>query len=397
MKNNMINYLKRHPRLMSFIWTLGRSLITIWNCFIQENEKQIIFSSFGGRKFDDSPKRIYEEICSREQFDDYKLIWAFTNPDEFQIKRGEKVKIDTILFFKLLLQSRIWVSNTIIDRGFNLKFKNKIRVETWHGTPIKKIAGDENTKYASENNGKHKKKNIDSRTIRCAQSSYDRDIFSRLFNASKESILLCDLPRNDELFEYSETDCIQIKKSIGIPLDKKIILYTPTYREFLLNSNDKKSIIPPIDIARWKKEIGKEYILLFRLHYAVSDALDIGDDSFVFDVSKYPNLNDLFIISDLMISDYSSTFFDYGILGRPMLCFAYDLEEYTQKRGLYRKLEEILPCEIHLCEDTILESLKKIDVDKESQKTKEFHQLYTPYAGNAGKRVVDEIERRINL
>jgi len=354
----------------------------------------MIFCSFGGRKFDDSPKAIYNEVCSRPEFDEWRLIWAFVDPDKFDIPRGEKIKVDTLAFFKALLYSKVWVSNSGMDRGIELKRKCNIRVETWHGAPLKKICGEENQ------NGMIGKNQIptgrlDDETIRCAQSKYDQEIFKRIFNADDSALLLCDLPRNDELTTFNNEKIQNIKQELGLPSDKKVILYAPTYREYLINDSHENYLAPPIHLDKWERELGNDYCVLIRAHYGVTASLQIKDSNFVKNVSNYPSINDLYIISDILISDYSSSFIDYSILDRPMFCFAYDLEEYNEKRGLYVNLSETLPCTIDKDEETLLKHLKEMNVIDSSKQTMQFHQKFAPYAGKASKVVVDEILLRI--
>lgn len=353
----------------------------------------MLFASFGGRSFNDSPMAIYNEICKRVEFDDWELVWAFINPESIDIPRGKKIKMDSPSFFKALLQSRVWVSNSGMDRDIFLDLKNVVKVETWHGTPLKKICGDEHQNTMGGN--RKIKGKLDNKTIRCAQSEFDQLLFQRLFHATKESILLCDLPRNDELFAYSIEKIKAIRKSLDITNDKKVILYAPTYREYLWDDKGNNLIAPPIHLDKWKQVLGSEYVLLFRAHYAVGTALNIKADDFVIDVSSYPNVNDLYVISNIMISDYSSAYFDYSILDRPMFCFAYDLDEYQEKRGLYLDLSESLPCKVYEQEDSLLENIKSVDVEKMSKMTHDFHAKFAPYAGKASKIVVDEICKRI--
>lgn len=359
------------------------------------HKKTMMFCSFGGRKYDDSPKAIYDEVCKREEFRDWRLIWAFVQPENYEIPRGEKIKIDTLSFFHALLYSRVWVSNSGMDRGLELHRKKNIIVETWHGTPLKKICGDEHQNSLGGSVVLSKRK-LDKRTIRCAQSEYDRDIFARVFSADPGTILMSDLPRNDGLYGYCSEDIIRIKRKLHIDVEKKVIFYAPTYREYLINEHRNVYIKPPINLKLWKDQLGDRYVLLIRAHYAVSEAMNIIDDEFVKDVSSYPILNDLYIISDMMISDYSSTFFDYSILDRPMVCYAYDLEEYEEKRGLYLDLEYTLPCPVLSNEKSIIDYINMMDYKKASELTKIFHEKYAPYAGNASKKVVDAIEEKIN-
>lgn len=393
MRNRIISFLKENTIILRILWKTAWVCMEVWGLFVPLQKKTMMFCSYGGRKFDDSPKAIYDEICSDEEFKDWKLIWAFVNPEDFEIPRGQKIRIDTISFFHALLYSHVWVSNSGMDRGIELHRKKNVIVETWHGTPLKKIGGDENTNSLINATAIAKKKK-DSRTIRCAQSEYDRDIFSRIFNADKNAILLSDLPRNDELFKYDNEQIKNIKNTIGISNDKKVILYTPTYREYLTIDHETY-IAPPMNLDYWKEKLGNEYVLLIRAHYAVSRAMNLKVDDFVKDVSKYPHLNDLYIISDLMISDYSSTFFDYSILHKPMICFAYDLEEYEKKRGLYLDLEQTLPCRIDRTEGAVIEHIINMNFLEESIKTKSFSEKFCPYAGNASRTVVKEIKKNL--
>ena len=395
MREKLIMYCKTHPRLIMRLWLLARYFMHIWSWFVPLQRKTIIFNSFGGRGFNDSPKAIYDEICSREEFKDWRLIWTFVNPENHDIPRGEKIKIDTLSFFHALLYSHVWIGNSDVDRGIGLKLSRTIRVETWHGCPLKRICGEENTAGFDERPEDYHGP-IDSETIRCAQSEYDRDIFARVFHATKESFLLCDLPRNDEISTFPKSHIDNIKQRLGVDLEKKVILYTPTYREYLIDDNNNY-IAPPIDLDKWEKKLSDEYVLLIRAHYAISQALKFKENEFVKDVSNYPSINDLYVISDMMISDYSSTFFDYAILDRPMFCFAYDQEEYEEKRGLYLNLDEDLPCIVDKDEDSLIEHILKTDYKEASLLTKAFHQRFSPYAGCASKRVVNEIINKLAI
>ena len=370
-------------------------LMNIWGLFVPVRDTTMIFCSFGGRVFDDSPRAIYEEVCRRKEFDGWRLIWAFAVPEQFTVPRGDKIKIDTFQFFHALLYSRVWICNSGMDRGIEMHRKRTVVVETWHGEPLKKICGEENQGSLS---GKKRfsTKKPDSRTIRCSQSEYDRAIFARIFHADKRAILQSGLPRNDELFGYDEKKLVHIKKKLCIPDNKKVILYTPTYREYLVNEKKETYLAPPMDLQKWERKLGGQYVLLVRAHYAVSAEMNLKENEFVRDVSRYPHLNDLYVISDMMISDYSSTYFDYSNLKRPMFCFAYDLEEYEEKRGLYVDLTETLPCRIDSTEDQVIDSILTLDEKDAIRKANEFRARFAPYDGNASKAVVDVIISRIS-
>jgi len=391
-RQQFINFLKVHPVILKVFWTVLRGVISVFGIFVPINKKKIIFSSLGGRNFDDSPRAIYDEVIERKEFNDWTIVWAFVNPNEYNIPRGKKVKIDTIAFFIQLLSSYVWIANSGMDRGIEIKRRGIIRVETWHGTPIKKICGEENEILMANTKSS---KQLDRSTIRCAQSEFDKTVFMRVFNAAENAVLLSGVPRNDNILSYTQLDVRRIKKQLSIPQEKKVLFYTPTYREYLLDEKNQTYIAPPLTLDKWKKVLGDEYVFLIRAHYAVVNSLNIQEDDFVKDVSQYPAINDLYAIADMMISDYSSTFVDFSILDRPMFCFAYDLEEYKKKRGLYLDLKKDLPCLVDEDENTLLEHIKTVDYKMASDKTKKFHQKYATYVGEGSKRVVDEIVRRI--
>ena len=398
MRLKIINFFRKHEKLLSFFYFLSRCFWNFIGLFTKINKKQIIFASFGGRKFDDSPKAIYDAIIHDSYFDDYKIIWAFVNPDEYSIERGVKVKIDTFSFFKTLLKSQVWISNTGIDRGIGIKKKNVIRVETWHGCPLKKICGEE-AAYDKKRK-KKKSKKLDTKTIRCAQGEYDLEILARVFNADKKSFIVADLPRNDELcLTKTEEEINAIKERVGIKKDdkRKILLYTPTYREFLQGKDLELYLAPPMTLTKWEEKLGKQYILLFRAHYAVTKVMGIKNNDFIKDVSNYDHLNDLYFIADCMLSDYSSSFIDYSILGRPMFCFAYDLEEYIEKRGLYIDLESTLPCKINRTEDDVINDILSCDYKESSQKTNVFRQKFVEGPGLATSKVVGKIKEKLSI
>lgn len=367
-----------------------RAFFDVISVFIPVKNK-ILFASFGGRNFDDSPRALFQEMRARNEFGDYEFVWAFREPEKWEIEGARRVKIDTPRFFYELLSSRIWISNSGIDRGLELHKKKHISVETWHGCPLKKICGEENRGGVLNENYLRP---LDATTIRCAQSAYDRDIFSRVFNADPKCFLLTDLPRNDELTRCTDRDIAAIKSRLGVPAGKKLILYMPTYREYWIDQDSNIYMKSLINIEKWKNTLGSEYMLLVRAHYAVSKALQIENDDFCINVSDYPKVNELYEIADVLISDYSSAFFDYSILGRPMLCYASDYEEYNEQRGLYVDLQEVLPCPVDHDEDTLLDRLKTLDYAAFSDRTKRFSEIYTPCAGQATQSVVSEILKR---
>ena len=203
------------------------------------------------------------------------------------------------------------------------------------------------------------------------------------------------LPRNDIYATYTREYMLSLRKKMGISEDKKVILYAPTFREYDKNDSMAVQISVPINLEKWKHFLGDGYILLFRAHYEVSQGLNIQDDDFVREVSAYPQLEDLMIVSDLLISDYSSVFFDYSIMLKPMLVFCYDYERYSSERGMYFDIREYLPSSNN--EDELLSLIKSNNQKSIVEATQLFRQEFVTAYGNATMKSVEVIAQELSL
>lgn len=390
MHKRIINFVKYNKAFLALYHLLGNILILILKCFVRCNDKKILFMSYGGRKFDDSPKALYETIKADAFFKDYELVWGFLNPQDFNALGLKTVKVDTLKFYITAISSHIWINNSSVERGLNLRTKSTLEINTWHGTPLKKMGNDiqGNSGYSAGSKAKGK-------ILYCSQSEYDREIFSRLFKTKKENILISDLPRNDKLLNLNNFNLSEIKEKIGVPKNKKIILYAPTFREYDRDGLNSCFINPPIDTEKWKNELSDNYVVLFRAHYEIINVLGIKNDGFFFNVSDYPYLDDLIAVSDMLISDYSSIYFDYSVTEKPMLNFAYDFDTYLKERGLYLDLKEALPCNVNLTEDSLIKEIKNLNISDYSKRCREFKERFAPNAGKASETVVNKLKELI--
>ena len=382
---SLINFVKYNKILYSIYSNIGSKCISFLKLFLKSNDKLIIFSSFGGRKFDDSPKAIYDTMLKDKRFNDYHLVWAFIHPEDYNLPRGEKVKIDTFHYYKTLLCARVWVTNSSMTRGLNFTGKNSFELNTWHGSAIKRMGSD-----VIESNKSFGLKDIKSNNgVMLAQSQYDVDVFSKAFHKPTESFYITGLPRNDILAHITEDMRFHAREKLGITEDKKVLLYAPTFREYEKDGRNNCVLSPPMDLKKWKDVLGSKFVLLVRAHYEVAKVMGIEDNEFVKNVSLHPNLNELMIASDILISDYSSIFFDYAILGKPMLCFAYDYDRYTKERGMYFDIREFLPHTDN--DDELIKLIKSTDISKKSEATVSFQKKFVTAIGNASTKALSII------
>lgn len=385
-------YIVKYVRwIYQLYFYLGSFALKVLKLVVRPDDKLILFISFGGRRFDDSPKTIYDCMIKDSRFDGYRFVWAFNNPNDFELQRGEKIKCDTFTYYITALKARVWISNSTVERGLEFKGKHTFYFNTWHGTPIKKMGTDvdgENKSFKGKGQWK-----VDYFTC---QGEFEQEIFCRVFRGlNKDVARVIGLPRNDIYANYTKDYMLSLREKMNIPFNKRVILYAPTFREYDKSSSMEVKMSIPMNIEKWREELGEEYVLLFRAHYEVAKGLNIQNNDFVREMSNYPQLENLMIVSDILISDYSSIFFDYSIMPKPMLAFCYDYDRYASERGMYFDIRDWLPYADN--EDKLLHLIKSDNQDKHIAKTRKFQQKYVTEYGSAVKQSLNVLYRELSL
>ena len=390
-----IKYLIKYSRIFyTMYFYIFSFFLRVLGFFVKTDSKLILFNSFGGRKYDDSPRAIFEQMIKDHRFDDFKLIWVVNNPEDFDIpKRAEVIKDYSFAFFVMALKAKVWITNSSMEHGLCFKKKSTIYINTWHGSAIKYLGDDVKVEGKS-----FKGKSTSEVSAFYTQSQFDEYVFKRAFHLKKSTFKRFGLPRNDELATVSESRIDHIKNQLGLQKDKKILLYAPTFREYSRNAINEITQEMRIDLQRWEKTLGNKYILLVRVHYEVAKTLNFTTYTNVKNVSDYSHLNDLLIVADALISDYSSIYFDYSILHRPMICFAYDIDEYIKNRGMYIDIEKELPCKIVKTNDELFTEIYRVfeEYDDMCEKTEVFQKKYVSEYGEASKKTCDYLAEMLN-
>ena len=276
-------------------------------------------------------------------------------------------------------------------------------IQTWHGTPLKKLALDmESVSIDGDTDlGKYKKAFYqDSRAwdYLISQNRYSTDIFRRAFAFNKE-VLEIGYPRNDILFQGNRPEYIEnLKKEMGLPSDKKVLLYAPTWRDNQFYDKGAYKFASTLDFDLLQEKLGKDYVCIVKYHYLVKDQLDWSKyRGFVYQFDMCEDIAQLYLVADMMITDYSSVMFDYSLLKRPMLFFAYDLENYKDNlRGFYFDFIEEAPGPITRTTKELIESIQQYNPEDFEEKYKAFHQKYNHADdGNASKNMVQLIGKLI--
>ena len=372
--------------------------------FNKVDNKLILFESFNGKSYADSPRYIYEYMLNDIMFKDYKFVWFFTNPCEknkyFNDDRTIVVKHKSSKYYKYFAKSKYWIVNSLVLE-FISKKKNQVYIQTWHGTPLKKLRCDIEHDGCVLNTTKEIKKrnNIDVKRIDffLSPSKFCTKVFISAFNLKnlkKDNIIVeSGYPRNEKLFK--SIDINKIKSNLGINKHKKVIMYAPTFRDNEHKSGLGYTYKLNLDFDKLKEELEDEYIILFRTHYFIANNFNFDKyKGFIYNVSNYDDVNDLYLVSDILITDYSSVFFDYANLGKPILFYMYDLDLYKNRlRDFYIDLNE-LPGPIYEIQENLIKGIKNIKLNSKKYINKyiEFNKTYNYLDNeNASKQFVNKI------
>lgn len=373
---------------------------------VKVDDEIIMFCSFDGRSYTCSPKAIYEYMIRNKEYEKYKFVWAFKNVEKYRfLEQNENttvVKFASKDYKKYLAKAKYWIFNYKIPDYLYPK-KEQVFVQCWHGTPLKRLGCDlqhfDNTLNTMKGMKKRYKIEASKFSYFISPSKFASEKFISAWNLKeigKEDIIIEEgYPRNDFLFNYTEQDVNKIKKELGIENEtRKVILYAPTYRANQHETGVGYTYKEEVDFEKLKQAIGDKYIVLFRPHYFIANAFDFEKyKGFVYNVSDIDDVNELYIISDMLITDYSSVFFDYANLKRPMIFYMYDLEHYRDKsNGFYIDLKE-LPGNIVKTQEELEKEILTLEQNfVYDKKYEEFNKKFNYLDdGSASKRVVEEI------
>ncbi|MGP7818556.1 CDP-glycerol glycerophosphotransferase family protein [Niallia sp. 01092] len=364
---------------------------------LPSKKNTIVFESFLGKQYSCNPRAIYEYI--QEHHPQYKLYWSV---DKRFIQNFENRGIDIVPRFSVkwlftMSRAQYWVSNSRLPLWIP-KPKYTTYLQTWHGTPLKRLAADMDEVHMPGTNTEKYKKNFlmeaSNWDYLISPNQYSSEIFARAFGFDK-TMIESGYPRNDVLSnDNTKENLAALKEKFGLPLDKKVILYAPTWRDDQFYGKGKYKFDLELDLNKLREELGDDYIIVLRMHYLVAENLDLTPYSgFAYDFSNYEDIRELYLISDLLITDYSSVFFDYGNLRRPMIFYVYDIDSYRDKlRGFYFDFEKTAPGPLAKTTDEVIDYIRQADAMPLNEQFEQFYNMFCYLEdGEASKRVVEEV------
>lgn len=350
-------------------------------------KNKIVFEC-GRGLIDGNPKSVYEYMKEIKQ-KKYKLIWLVEKgTDVSMLDKKDYIYYKNPRAYYHLATAKYWIRSQSLGSIIK-KRKGQIYIQLWHGNGALKKMGYDVTNDSKRIPMEH----VKDWDYYIASDDLDAECI-KTSTGFKKNIEVLGMACMDSTLEL-EKDANKkqkILKQLGVTnKNKKIILYAPTFRDFDLDENNV------IDIPIKKLAELNEYIILIRLHPLVRNKIDnnLFKNSNFINACNYPDASDLLPISDVLITDYSSIFYQYSPLNKPIVFYPYDYDKYKKLRGgFYIDYEKDLPGPICKTEKELYTTIKNIDevYRKYEPMLKKFNKKYSKLSdGMACKRFVDKL------
>lgn len=356
-------------------------------------ENKIVFDNFLGKGYGENPKYIADEII-REGLP-YKLVWLVNDMKEDMPKQIYKVKYGSVKALYEMATARVWIDN-VRNAVRPTKKRNQVFLQTWHGAYGHKPVEKEAKQFLAP---QYVRKAIkDGAEIDGILSS--NGFLSEVYRTSfwlndKAEILEYGSPSYEELFKYISNECkqqeLKIQKGLG---GKYIVVYAPTFRD------DGNVNAYDMDCERIWNTFQKKYgdcVLIIRLHPNVTDTkIKFHYNDHIIDGKQYTTFIELACIGDAVISDYSSTLYDFAIVGKPAYIYASDVDLYYKNRGSADSFYNS-PFDKAKNNDELESIILNFNIIDYKKKISQYFAKYPLYGPNgASQKCVDWLKRRID-
>ncbi|SDS63428.1 CDP-glycerol glycerophosphotransferase [Friedmanniella luteola] len=345
---------------------------------------KVVYDAFEGR-YSDNPRALYEQMRYRDPGDRHTWLCDPRFADGFP------AGVDTVRYGSraaraALEEADLVVANSHLDFDWDKK-PGAVYLQTWHGTPLKRIHHD--VLWAPEGVLPRLDLDVARWDYLLSPNAISTPRLRDAFDFRGE-VLEVGYPRNDVLVgPQAPAVRARVRAALGIPEHVTAVLYTPTWRddEFFAGGDVELAL----DVPAFLRDLPDDVWLLPRLHYKMTGRAAPTADERVVDVSRYPDVHELYLAADVMVTDYSSTMFDFAITGKPLLFFAYDLESYRDTlRGFYFDLEPLAPGPVLRTSEQVLAALRDLDAVRAEHggRYAEFQRLFAHLDdGHAGERL----------
>lgn len=385
------------------ILKLHDKFLTVWSSYVPigKPEWQVVYSVFRrmpivrgtalfeshmGKSFSDSPRAISNELSRTHP--NVVQTWSFERNSAHHAKEINSVTRGSLSYIYQLARSEYLVDNQTLP-GYFKKRSGQIYLQTWHGVPLKRMGFDE-PDFALGSAAKKRElaRRVNNWDYLTNPSSYFEKTFVPAYH-SNAVLLPMGSPRNDVLIENSPEASSNLKNQLGLSSTRKTVLYAPTFRAASRRGNGPIEL--EMDLESWLESLGDETQLLVRAHYLNRLRIPQQYADRIIDVSGIDDTSLLLSVSDILITDYSSVMFDFAVLDKPIVIYAYDLEEYADnERGTYFDLASTRPGAIVSTQMELHKEIReRLISDTDAEMRKNFYQKFMGSEdGTAARRSV---------
>jgi CDP-glycerol glycerophosphotransferase len=320
---------------------------------------KVVYFTFRGL-FADNPRAIYEGLLSRGD-SDMSHTWLCTERTRDTFPPGtDTVVYNTPEAAAVLASADVVVANDCMSMQWG-KRPGATYLQTWHGTPLKRIHHDAPVREGYLTNPD---KDVARWDMLLSPNPASTDRLRHAFRFGGP-VHETGYPRNDVLTSPHRDDVrARVRAELGITDGTTAVLYAPTWRDHLvLDGQGGPDYEVPIDLAAFADRLGEDHVLVTRLHSMVAGRLAIPPGAPVIDVSDRAESAEVYLAADMLVTDYSSVMFDFAVTGKPMVFYTYDLEHYRDDlRGFYFDLAEVAPGPLVRTSEELVEAIVDKDV-----------------------------------
>ena len=375
---------------MSALKKMTRNVLWQVLSFLPKNPKKAVCQSFYGRGYSDSPKAIAGELLARG----WKVCWTVKGQEEAaSLPEGMiPLRVESPRAIFHLCTAGVWVDNAR-KWSYTRKRGKTLYVQTWHGFPLKRIEGDAAEALPADYlaSARHDSQMCD---LFLSNSRFLTDIYRRAFWYGGQ-VLEAGFPRNDILSQPHPELGEKVRRALSLPQGKRLALYAPTFRK------DKGLSAYDMDYPRCagalEKRFGGKWLLLAKLHPNIAEKageMDL-DPRYIVNASDYPDIQELYLACDVLLTDYSSVMFDYLVTGKPCFLYVNDLAAYKNDRNFYYDID-CLP--FPRAEDNPQLEAAILGYDPQAQKQREeafCREFGLTESGTAAAQAADWLEQHL--
>ena len=357
--------------------------------------RKVVFSCFQGRNYADNPRYISERL--HDKCPEARIVWLF-RPDAMEKVRDRlpdyvvPVSMKSFRAYAELATARVWVDNYTKNNLLTWDAKKQFYIQTWHGDRGFKRVGFDDEKSD---------RSVERVERRCAMmiagSEFGRNTYRTAFGFQGE-VLMDGCPRNDVLMRNDPGEAAKIRRRLSIPEGVKLLMYAPTYRDMRMWKSQEAALDVPRTLDHLERTTGERWRCLYRAHYMNTELVMGARDDRLIDVSGYPEMTELLLITDMLITDYSSCGGDFALLRRPVFLYHADAEEYLREcRSFYFDIEKS-PFLVAHSPQELERLIDETDARKARENCEALDRFFgTTETGHAADAVCDYIIARLGV